>query len=194
MVATTVQALGFEIVGACVTASEALAASTQGNAEIALLDLDLGPGPSGVDIAHALRARLPTIGIVMLTSFSDPRLKDPNERELPVGARFLVKSRLDSAEELRQVLLETRRHPLQVRRSEFVAPNLTPLQIEVLRLVASGESNLQIAQAQGVSEKAVERTVQRISESLGISDQPGNKRVLLSRAYFALTGKTAHSP
>ena len=41
---------------------------------VALLDLHLGKGPSGIDLAHALRKQNPSIGIVFLTSFDDPRL------------------------------------------------------------------------------------------------------------------------
>jgi DNA-binding NarL/FixJ family response regulator len=194
ILATSLQALGFEVVGACATASDALGITSQGLVEVALLDLDLGPGPSGVDIAYALREQSPTVGIVFLTSFSDPRFKDPGERALPVGSRFLVKSRLNSSEDLRTVLLDARRHPLRSVRADTEASALTELQIEVLRLVAAGESNARIADVQGVSEKAVERTVQRISDALGLSDAPGNRRVLLARAYAELSGKAVPGP
>jgi DNA-binding NarL/FixJ family response regulator len=189
MLATSLQALGFEVVGACATASDALGFFKQGVVEVALLDLDLGPGPSGIDIAYALREHSPTVGIVFLTSFSDPRFKDSGERALPVGSRFLVKSRLNSSEDLRTVLLDARRNPVRSVRTDLDASSLTELQIEVLRLVAAGESNARIAEIQGVSEKAVERTVQRISDALGLNEATGNKRVLLARAYAELTGK-----
>lgn len=161
--------------------------------EVALLDLDLGPGPSGIDIAYALRDDSPSIGLVFLTSFSDPRLKDPGERPLPVGARFLVKGRLKDAEDLRRVLLDARHSPIRTVRADVDPTALTSVQIEVLRLIAAGDSNAQIAAKQSVSEKAIERTVQRISETLGLSDSGGNRRVLLSRAYAELTGKALPS-
>lgn len=193
MLNSSVQALGFDVVGACSSAETALVTARTNKVEVALLDLDLGPGPSGIDIAYALREVLPTVGIVFLTSFSDPRLKDPRERSLPVGARFLVKNRLKDAEDLRRVLLDARHSPLRTVRLDFDAARLTGVQIEVLRLIAAGESNAQIAEKQGVSEKAIERTVQRISESLGLTDSVGNRRVLLSRAYAELTGKAIPS-
>lgn len=193
ILATTLQALGFYVVGVCASAPEALKLSARSHVEVALLDLDLGPGPSGMDIAYALRDKSPTVGIVLLTSFSDPRLKDRAERPLPVGARFLVKSRLSDAEQLRQTLVDARHQPLRSIRTEFQSSKLTQLQIDVLRRVAAGESNARIAEAHEVSEKAVERTIQRISETLGLNDIPGNRRVLLSRAYAELTGKALPS-
>lgn len=189
MLTTSVQGLGFEVVGSCSNAEAALAVARDGLVEVALLDLDLGPGPSGIDIAYALREVLSSVGIVFLTSFSDPRLKDPAERSLPVGSRFLVKGRLKDAEDLRRFLLDARHSPLRTVRVDFDVSLLTSLQIEVLRSIAVGESNARIAERQGVSEKAIERTVQRMSEALGLTDSAGNRRVLLSRAYSELTGK-----
>ena len=193
MLNASVQALGFDVVGVCSSAGAALDVARQDLVEVALLDLDLGPGPSGIDIAYALRDVNSTIGIVFLTSFSDPRLKDPGERPIPVGSRFLVKNRLTDAEDLRRVLSDVRHSPLRTVRVDFDALGLTDLQIEVLRLVAAGESNARIAERQGVSEKAVERTVQRISDTLGLDDATGNRRVLMSRAYVELTGKALPS-
>lgn len=189
MLNSSLQALGFNVVGVCSTAGPALDVASGSGVEVALLDLDLGPGPSGIDIAYALRELLPTVGIVFLTSFSDPRLKDPGERSLPVGSRFLIKSRLTDAQDLRRLLLDARHSPLRTVRVDLDAAQLTGVQIEVLRLIAAGESNAQIADRQGVSEKAIERTVQRISENLGLTDSTGNRRVLLARAYAELTGK-----
>lgn len=193
MVNVTLQALGFCVVGLCATAKDALACAERTAVDVALLDLDLGPGPSGVDIAYALRTTLPNIGIVLLTTFTDPRLRDPHERQLPKGARYLVKTDLDDPEALRSVLIDTKRNPLKDVASKHPPTMMTPLQLEVLRLVSLGLTNSEIAQAQGVTDKAVERTVQRITEALGITEQAGNKRVLLARAYADLTGKSLPS-
>jgi len=193
MVNVALQALGFNIVGLCTTAHEALTTIEQHRVDVALLDLDLGPGPSGIDIAHALRASSPSIGIVLLTTFTDPRLRDPHERPLPKGSRYLVKTQLENPEVLRATIVDAKRTPLKDVAIPGPTSPLTPLQIEVLRLVASGFANSEIAQEQGVTSKAVERTVHRITEALGLAEQPGNKRVLLARAYTDLTGKSLPS-
>lgn len=193
MLNVSLQALGFGVVGLCSTAKEALVLTESTFVDVALLDLDLGPGPSGVDIAHALRAADPNIGIVLLTTFTDPRLRDPQERTLPRGSRYLVKTQLDDPEILRSTIIDTKRNPLKDVVFETSRSPLTPLQRDVLRCVASGMANAEIANIQGVTEKAVERTVQRITEALGIHEQAGNKRVLLARAYTDLTGKSLPS-
>lgn len=193
MLNVTLQALGCGVVGLCSTAEEAVTAVSRASVDVALLDLDLGPGPSGIDIAHALRGINPGIGIVMLTTFTDPRLHDPQERPLPQGARYVVKTQLDDPEILRSVIIDTRQNPLKEVPRVADGMSLTSLQVEVLRLVAMGLSNTEIATAQGVTDKAIERTVQRITEALGVSDQSGNKRVLLTRAYSELTGKSLPS-
>lgn len=193
MLNVTLQALGFGVAGLCSSAEDALASVKSVPVDVALLDLDLGPGPSGIDIAHALRREHATIGVVLLTSFTDPRLHDPHQSQLPRGTRYLVKTELEDPEILRSVLIETRRNPLKAVSVGVKDVSLTSLQMEVLRQVAMGMSNTEIANSQGVTDKAIERTVQRIMEALGITEQAGNKRVLLARAFSDLTGKSLPS-
>ena len=193
MLNVTLQALGFGVAGLCSSAEDALASVKSVPVDVALLDLDLGPGPSGIDIAHALRREHATIGVVLLTSFTDPRLHDPHQSQLPRGTRYLVKTELEDPEILRSVLIETRRNPLKAVSVGIKDVSLTSLQMEVLRQVAMGMSNTEIANSQGVTDKAIERTVQRIMEALGITEQAGNKRVLLARAFSDLTGKSLPS-
>lgn len=193
MLTVTLQALGCHVVGSCNSAKEALTLAQGGGVDVALLDVDLGPGPSGVDIAHALRASSATLGIIMLTTFTDPRLRDPNERPLPQGARYIVKTTLDDPEMLRSTIVDTARYPLKPVSVKPRTSDLTSLQLEVLRLVARGDTNAEIAQIQGVTEKAVERTIQRICEALGLRAHTGNRRVHMARAYSDLTGKALPS-
>jgi two-component system invasion response regulator UvrY len=193
MVNVALQALGFNVVGLCTTAQDALIIVEQRSVDVAILDLDLGPGPSGVDIAHALRKVAPNIGIVLLTTFTDPRLHDPNERPLPQGTRYLVKTQLDDPEVLRSTIIDAKQNPMKTAANTMTPSQLTSLQLEVLRLVAMGYANAEIAREQGVTDKAVERTVQRICDALQLSALPGNRRVLLARAYTELTGKALPS-
>ena len=190
MLVSTLTALGMNVVGACASAADALSASHESEPDVALLDLDLGPGPSGIDLAYALRERMPRLGIVLLTSYTDPRLKHPGERALPRGSRFLVKARLEALHVLRETILRARHDPLGATAAPATRGALTTNQIEVLRLVAAGRSNAEIAEQQGVGEKAIERTIQRVLEVLAIDRGSGNPRVLAARAYVELSGKT----
>lgn len=65
---------GMRVVGACSTAAQALKIHREKRPRAALLDLDLGRGPTGIDAAAAMRRDNPAVGIVFLTSYRDPRL------------------------------------------------------------------------------------------------------------------------
>ena len=160
--------------------------------DVALLDLDLGPGPTGFHVAVALRRQQPQIGIVMLTSYLDPRLLHDDAPTPPVGARFLRKTDLESPVQLVKTVLATKRAPLLPQRPDSAdGPMLTARQREVLKQVVAGHSSREIALSLGVSDKAVEASLSRIQK---IVDPPGSQghgtRVKLVRAYYSLTGRT----
>jgi DNA-binding NarL/FixJ family response regulator len=189
MLSVALAALSIDVVANCANAREAVAAVQGHDIEVAVLDLDLGPGPTGIDVAYALREIQRTIGIVFLTSFSDPRILEPQGRALPRGSRFLVKSALGSPDLLRDAIVEARNDPLKDTRLSLSNAGLTTNQIDVLRLLSLGRSNAEIAQEMGVGEKAVERTISRIIEVLQIDRSSGNARIQLARRYLEMSGK-----
>ncbi|CAB4660473.1 MAG: response regulator [Actinobacteria bacterium] len=185
---------GLNIVAAVGTAREAIAAQSELSPDAAVLDLDLGVGPTGIDVAHAFRANNPDIGIVMLTSFRDPRLANPNLPPLPPGAIFLNKRELESvaalAIQITAVLVNphTRRLMPWAKRSTFTG--LSSTQIEIMRAVADGFTTNEIAKQRGVTEQAVEKTVARICANLNIpKSSDKNQRVQIVRAFFHGAGR-----
>ncbi len=78
---------GFEIVGSFSTAHETLELCGEQSCDVALLDLDLGLGPTGFDLAHALRKINSQIGIIFLTSYQDPRFAAIGGLSAPRGSR-----------------------------------------------------------------------------------------------------------
>ena len=156
-----------------------------------ILDLDLGAGATGIDIAIALREHNPIIGIIILTSYTDPRVMNPHSRVLPKGSKFLTKSNLTDFAPLVRTILELKALPLSgktEKRSEKV--DFTANQLIVLQSVAEGLTTKEIASRTGVSEKAVEGTISRLHSMLDLpKDSSSNPRVQLARAYFALSGK-----
>lgn len=84
-VAAALRAEQCEVVGSVATAKEAVSLSGDLDFDCAVIDLHLGAGPSGIDLAHSLRRRDPDLGILILTSFQDPRLLDGDQRPLPPG-------------------------------------------------------------------------------------------------------------
>jgi DNA-binding NarL/FixJ family response regulator len=190
VIATT----GFTVHGE-LTAAKAFQYVQKLSPATALIDLDLGDGPTGIDLAHALRRINPKIGIVLLTSYEDPRLHRPNLPELPQGARYLVKQNISSQELLVSAIKESIEKPLGlIKDEENRLIDFTDVQIETLRLVAQGLSNSEIAKIRFVTEKTVEQTITRLAKQLGITQTPNvNSRVQLARTYFSKTGKSLDS-
>jgi DNA-binding NarL/FixJ family response regulator len=189
--AKALESANFEIVARVATATEAIHIAKSEQIDVAILDLDLGPGATGIDVAHALRKNNRNVGLVLLTSYTDPRISDPNSRALPIGTIFLTKSRLTQIQELITAILQAKVWPLDSKRSAMPErSHLTQVQIDVLRLLAEGATTSEIALQQGVSQKAVEATITRLHNLLGLSkNNKLNPRVQLVRAYFALSGK-----
>lgn len=183
---------GLDVVGAVRDASDAIGRATVLLPDCAILDLDLGVGPTGIDLAHGLRRALPDIGIVLLTSFTDPRLLASSLNDLPLGATYVVKQSLSDM----AVLVEAIEGAIAMAGVGVGAVEtsaLTDAQIETLRLLACGLSNADIAQIRVVTEKSVEQAIARAAKRLGIDANSGNQRVLLAREYFRMTGATRHA-
>lgn len=175
----------------CGSAREALATVEERAYDVAILDFDLGVGPTGIDLALRLRELIPEIGLVLLTSYRDPRLHSSGLPTLPVGTVYLCKADLNDLAALVQAAELVRHAPLTRRNSVFkprgASAALTDAQVEVLIAVANGQSNAQIAVTRGVSQSATEQMIARIAERLGIEKDPqANLRVQLTRAYQRL--------
>lgn len=159
--------------------------------DVALLDLDLGPGPTGLDVARALRSVHASIGLVLLTTYEDPRLKVGSLPSIPAGLQYLSKGRMDDVAEVVRVLHAAARAPLApppVSRQPGRV-DLTAAQIEVLRMVAEGLTTQEIAARRGVSVKAVEQLLTKIYDRLDLPRDPSlNQRVQLTHAYLTAAG------
>jgi DNA-binding NarL/FixJ family response regulator len=133
---------------------------------------------------------------VILTSYEDPRLTGRNLDHLPGNVRYLVKGELDDASTLSSALAAsiTMAATPAAGRSAIPEPTgdvarLTDTQIEVVRLVAEGLSNSEIARQRYISETSVERIIMRAARELDIpTTSASNRRVLLTRAYLRMSG------
>ena len=185
---------GLKVVAAVGTARDAIAAQIEFSPEAAVLDLDLGTGPTGVDVAHAFRARNPEIGIVILTSFRDARLANPNLPALPAGSIFLNKRELESIQALAIQISVVLVNPLSRRSMPWNKKNaygaLSNTQIEIMKAIADGYTTSEIAKQRDVSEQAIEKTISRICTNLEIPKSADkNQRVQIVRAFFYGAGR-----
>lgn len=191
----TLASLGAMDVRETNASSAALRLADEAAPDLAILDLDLGPGPTGIDLAHGLRRLRPTIAIVVLSSYTDPRLMGVN-RELPLGAVYLSKRDIGDADTLRTAIERVLNAPLGRRATDSSVRSgdgrrLSDSQVEVMRMIAQGYSNAEIARRRTLTEAAVEKAITRLIRQLDLIPGRGdNLRVLITQAYFERTGAT----
>lgn len=209
---STFQSLGLCEVIAVRTAAEAISAlsakSLSTEPVAAVLDLDLGEGPTGIDLAHRLRKIDSRIGIVILSTYVEPRLIGSRQSDLPSRALYLVKQSIGDPQLLRDAVLRSvdRDHSRQaigdgstphvdrgLQLSSGPVGRLRDNQVEIMRLVSSGLTNAQIAQELLMKERAVEKAVARLIKQLGIpTSREYNQRVLIAREYHRMTRGLSH--
>ena len=176
------------------TASEAMTVASTYRPNVAVLDLDLGAGPTGIDLARALRRELPAIGICLLTSYRDPCLAGSDVPVLPIGSVYLCKADIEDVDTVVSAIRLVEYAPLTRRTAQFGSSGptvpLTDVQMEVLLLIGEGVSTAEIAQRRGVSAGAIEQTIARICERLDIPKHAErNQRVQLVQALNRLRGQ-----
>lgn len=182
-VTTALRFHDFEVVDSVGSAVAAMDAFRISLPDVALLDLDLGGGPTGADIAVGMRRIKANVGIVFLTSFEDPRLLDSRLTNMPERCGYVVKQSLQDTEFLATAIRGCD-EPGEIPRVK-----LTESQAETLRLLAAGLSNTEIARIRVVEVSAVEKAIRRAADVLGIaSNETVNQRVALARAYYRMAG------
>jgi DNA-binding NarL/FixJ family response regulator len=184
------KSFGIRVVDTAMNFVDALEICRNQSVDVAIVDLDLGPGPNGVDICYSLRKHFPNIGLILLTSYRDPKIADPDIKLLPKGTRFLSKTSLDDFQLLVKEVIAAKVKPLSKTYRFTDKSPLTIVQLEVLRMVSEGLSTSEIAQRRKVSEKAIEGIISKIHTVLGLEkSKTRNQRVQLARAYFRLSGR-----
>jgi DNA-binding NarL/FixJ family response regulator len=187
-VASFLESRGYGVL-AVATAAEALDALVSHDPHILVTDLDLGPGPSGVDLAQRINQDRPWVGLVILTAHQSVHLAVGGPDVLPAEAVMVVKSSLNSMQDISDAI---ERSIFQVETTAPIGAAHQPqavvsaVQAEILRLMAEGLSNAGIAQRRGTTLRAAEASVQRTLQALGIESDPHlNSRVLAVRMWQA---------
>ncbi len=193
LLCSQVRELNHDVVGDAATCPEGIASVKVTRPDVVIVDLDLGPGPTGVDLAYAVRKLVPRAGILMLSTYVDIRLIG-DFRPLPVGSVFMVKRSLTepSMVEASINLAFERGSPSEIRRlgNRATMPKLRDGQVEIMRLIACGYSNAEIARKRSLEEASVGKAIARLLGQLNLEVGPQhNARVLITQAYFGfITG------
>lgn len=156
--------------------------------DVTLMDLRL-PDMSGIDALIAIRTKEPAARIIMLTTFEgDIEV----QRALKAGASgYLLKSTPPPAlvEAIRRVH-RGKRHVAQELAAQLAEnlsdDDLTPREIEVLRLIAEGSRNHEIAASLFLSEETVKTHIKHIMLKLDASDRTQAVTIAVRRGIIHL--------
>lgn len=172
------------------TPAEAWRALLEYDPDAVVLELNINSCESGAAFAEVMVQRSPGIGLVFLTDVRHPRIIDPERNDIPAGAAFLHKSSLTGSEQIVSALDGVLRGGGDVPRHDrsYAAgwAELSSQQIDVLRLIAEGRSNKEIALLRGTQVRSVEALIGRTFDQLEIHfpGGEGNRRVLAARHFL----------
>jgi len=167
---------------------EAIDAFRSQRPDITLMDIQM-PGLDGIDAINAIRTEFPEARIIVLTTYTgDAQVV----RALKAGARaYVLKAHVvdDLLDTIRAVHAGKKRIPPDIA-SELADhatdDALTEREIEVLRLIAAGNANKQIADFLSISEATVKSRVTNILSKLGANDRAHAVTIGLKRGIIAL--------
>ncbi len=168
----------FEVVGEAADAEEAMTRVPPTRPDVAVLDVRL-PGTSGIEVCRDLRATMPDLKCLMLTSFADD---DALFSAVLAGASgYLLKqirgTGLVSA--VRQVaegqslidpaLMAGVMDRLRGKQEDERMAKLSPQERRILDLIAEGKTNRQIGTEMFLAEKTVKNYVSSLLQKMGFS-------------------------
>ena len=174
--------------------------------DVVIIDIQFC-GEEGVSLARSLRKDKADLGLIFMTSCPDLRLLGLKEKDIPNGSKIILKksiadllvikdsiklsiSSLTSKEKMAWV---DSHGSLHENAFTSVLTDFTDIQIETLRLLATGLSNAEIGRTRFVSEKSVEQIVARIAQHFNfLPDRTKNLRVLITGEYFKWLGAPRH--
>jgi DNA-binding NarL/FixJ family response regulator len=184
---------GFTVVGACSTAADLLLKVRSYAPDVAIVDIRLPPTHSdeGMRAALEIRARHPSVGILVLSQYVEVGLAMQLLADSAEGAGYLLKDRISDIKEfvaavrrigtggsaLDPVIVSTL---LSRQRPGDPLLELTPREREVLELMAEGRSNQGIADALVITLRAVEKYVSSIFGKLGLPSTGSESRRVLA--------------
>ena len=171
------------LVGEASTGRDAIQEFRKHHPDVTLMDLQM-PEMSGLDALIAIRSEFPEAKIIVLTTYAgDMQIR----RALKAGAQaYLLKNTLhkELMETIRAV--HAGKKALSPEASYEIAEHatddaLTPAEVAVLRLIAAGNANKQIADRLSITEETVKSRVKSILSKLGANDRTHAAMIGLKR-------------
>jgi DNA-binding NarL/FixJ family response regulator len=182
---------GIEVVSEASSAAEAVAAAQRHEPDVILMDLRM-PGTDGAEATSLVLAERPQCRVVILTTYDNDAdilraveagaigyvLKDATRQELVHAVRSAGNGGTPLAPSVAAKLM-----------SRLHAPTtLSPREVEVLRLVSTGNTNAEIGRALYISEATVKTHLLRAFGKLGVSDRTAAVTAALKRGILPPPG------
>ena len=166
-----------ELAGQAADGDEAVALCSSERPDVVLMDLEM-PGVDGIEATRRIKAELPDIAVVVLTSFSD---RERILQAIDAGAAGYLLKDVEPAELVKAIESAARgdapldpraaRTILGARRAAAPAAELSDREREVLTLVAEGLPNKLIARRLEISEKTVKAHLTSVFKQIGVTDR-----------------------
>lgn len=174
---------GLEVVSEAANGHEALAATLETLPDVVLMDIQM-PGGNGLEATRRILAKAPSVGILMLTMFDDD---ESVFMAMRAGARGYILKGADQEQLVRAIQAVARGEALfspgiAARLLAFfqtphpslplnIFPELTRRELEVLKLIAAGTGNREIARQLELSDKTVRNYISNIFSKLQVVDR-----------------------
>jgi len=169
---------GLEVVGQAADGAEAVELAARLHPDVVLMDLRM-PGVSGIEATTRLAAEVPGVRVLVLTTYetdddilgaieagaSGYLLKAAPQEEIVAGIRAVADGHTVLAPSIAATLVT------RMRSDRAERPQLSPRELEVLRLVAAGRSNPEIGRELFIGEATVKTHLLHVFEKLGVSDR-----------------------
>ena len=190
---------GFEVVGQAGDADELLLEVQAKKPDVAIVDIRMPPTHTdeGLQAARELRARYPSLGVLVLSQYVRPSYAFELLEDDPRGVGYLLKDRVSNLQELSDAVTRVGEggsvldpsvvSQLVGRRRQGHDPvdDLSEREREVLALMAEGRTNRGIADRLFITERTVEKHVTSIFGKLALpAGVESHRRVLAVLAYL----------
>jgi two-component system response regulator NreC len=174
----------FEVVGQAADGHEALELAADLCPDVVILDINM-PGPDGIEVTRRLKEILPHVRVLILTVHEDEGLL---RAAVQAGASGYIVKRAVGTELIDAIYAVCREelyvHPAMTRAllkdlqpaltsDQIPVESLTPRETEVLRLLAEGHTNRQVAEILTISMRTVESHRSNLMGKLGLNSRVG---------------------
>ena len=174
---------GIEVIGSVSSGEEALGVLEKKSVDVVMLDLRM-PGMNGIETLVSIKRKAMPVHVIVLTSYETD---EDIYRAIQAGAEgYLLKntSQREVSDAIRAVCAGNRYipHSIAARLAErMTRSDLTPRELEILKILAKGLTNKQIGHALGISDNTVRNHINSIIEKLEVCDRTEATKTAIQR-------------